>query len=346
MSTNPCCIIHFHLGSPLAFYLGAAQQQGVVAMKSFEAVAKNAESPSSVVWGNKIHTKKIGAAGFAALLVACSITVGCSSDKPKATNTSSQIPLMPPQTMASNSPVPDVAKPVTRKVQKKRPVTKMYADKTYGVSFEYPRKYEIETGEKANDLLASGAVAAKQDGEVLAAVELPGTVFPDTDFAGAFFGVSVDKGLTAEQCGDSAEKKAAVTEPVLSATPTVDAKSGTSAEVSSAIQPVIEDQSKRILGASELHATEMVTGEGSRQSDAKYFRTFQNGACYEFTLNVTTVGNDDATMKHVDRDRVFDRLEKILATVKIAPTVAEPAPAVQTTASIPAAPVVAETPAQ
>jgi len=319
-------------------------------MKSFEAVVKNAEAPSSVVWGNKINKQisqqKIGAVGLAALLVACSITVGCSGDKPKATNTSSQIPLTPPQTMASNSPVPEVAKPVTKKVQKKRPTTKMFADKTYGVSFEYPKKYEIETGDKAKDLLASGAVAAKQDGEILAAVELPGTVFPDTDFAGAFFGVSVDKGLPVEQCGGSSEKKAVVTEPAPAVTTPVGAKSETSSpETSSETQPVVEDQSKRILGDSELHATEMVTGEGARQSDAKYFRTFQNGACYEFTLNVMTVGNDDATMKHVNRDRVFDRLEKILATVKIAPVAVEPAPAVQTTASIPAAPTV-ESPAQ
>jgi len=195
-------------------------------------------------------------------------------------------------------------------------------------------------------LLASGAVTAKQDGEVLAAVELPGTVFPDTDFAGAFFGVSVDRGLKAEQCGGSSQTKATVTEPAPTATTSVEAKAEvSSSETSSETQPVIEDQSKRILGDSELHATEMVTVEGARQSDVKYFRTFQKGACYEFTLNVMTVGNDDATMKHVDRDRVFDRLEKILATVKIAPTVTEPAPAVQTTASIPTAPTT-ETPAQ
>jgi hypothetical protein len=312
-------------------------------MKSFEAVAKNAEAPSSVIWGSNM---KIGAVSLAALLVACSITVGCSNDTPKATSASSQIPLTPPQTMASNLPVPEVAKPVTKKVQKKRPATKMYADKTYGVSFEYPKKYEIEIGDKAKDLLASGAVTAKQDGEVLAAVELPGTVFPETDFAGAFFSASVDKTATLEQCGGSSEQKATVTEPAPAADTPVETKqevssTGTSPET----QAVMEDQSKRILGDSELHATEMVTGEGARQSDAKYFRTFQNGACYEFTLNVTTVGNDDATMKHVDRDRVFDRLEKILATVKIAPTVAEPVPAVQTTASIPAAPTV-EAPAQ
>jgi len=350
VTVNPCRINYFPLGFPLALSVGAAQQQEVVAMKSFEAVAKNAEAPTSVVWGSKM---KIGAVTLAALLVACSITVGCSNDKPKAASASSQIPLTPPQTMASSLPMPDsskeVAKPAVKKVQRKRPATKMYADKTYGVSFEYPKKYEIETGDKAKDLLASGAVTAKQDGEVLAAVELPGTVFPNTDFAGAFFSVSVDKGLSAEQCGGSSEQKAAVTEPAPAVVPATDAPVDTKQEVSSTgtseAQPVIEDQSKRILGDSELHATEMVTGEGARQSDAKYFRTFQNGACYEFTLNVTTVGNDDATMKHVDRDRVFDRLEKILATVKIAPLVAEPAPAVQTTASIPAAPT-SETPAQ
>ncbi len=314
-------------------------------MKSFDAVAKNAEAPSSVVWGNKINKQinkqTIGTVGFAALLMACSITVGCSSDKPKAASASSQIPMTPPQTMASNFPVPEVAKPVIKKVQKKRPATKMYADKTYGISFEYPRKYEIEIGEKANDLLSSGAITAKTDGEVLAAVELPGTVFPNTDFAGAFFGVSVNKGLTAEQCGEFGEKKAVVTEPTPAAVTTVEAKP----EASSETQPPVEEPGKRMLGDSELHATETVTGEGARQSDAKYFRTFQNGACYEFALNVMTVGNDDATMKHVDRDRVFDRLEKILATVKIASSVAEPTPAEQTTASIPAAPV-AETPAQ
>ncbi len=298
-------------------------------MKSLIGVTKIAESPKSVVWG-----KTLGAGTLAALAVACSITVGCSSDKPKATNASSQIPLTAPQTVASNVPVPEIGKPVAKNVQKKRPATKTYAEKTYGVSFEYPRKYEMETGEKATDLLASGAVTAKQDGDVLAAVEMPGTAFPNTDFAGAFFGVSVNKALTAEQCGDSGEKKLTELMPA-----TVEGKNGTASDA----QPVVED--KGLLGSSELHATEAVTGEGARQSDAKYFRTFQNGACYEFTLNLTTVGNDDASMKHVNRDRVFDRLEKILATVKIAPAVVEPAPAVQTTASIPAEPAV-ETPAQ
>ena len=328
-------------------------------MKSFDAVVKNASSLNSVVWGKQINgNKAIGAVAFAALVVACSITVGCSGDKPKPASISSQIPMMPPQTVASNLTisVAEVAKPAKKKVQKKRPTTKIYADKTYGVSFEYPRKYEMETGDKAKDLLASGPMKSALDGGVtVAAVELPETVFPNTDFAGAFFVISVNKELSAEQCGEFGEKKSAEASPAPAVAPS-DTPSDKSVDGSVQGQPSvaehsveglsIEDQGKRMLGDGELHATETVTGEGSRQSDAKYFRTFQNGACYEFALNVTTVGNDDATMKHVDRDRVFDRLEKILGTVKIAPSLAEPVPATQTTASIPAAPAVAETPAQ
>lgn len=82
-----------------------------------------------------------------------------------------------------------------------------------------------------------------------------------------------------------------------------------------------------MLGDLELHGTEAVAGEGSRQSDSKYFHVFQNGSCYEFGLNVTTVASDQGITKHVDRDKVFTRLEQILSTVKISPVVASEATA-------------------
>jgi len=342
---------------------GAAQQQEVVAMKSFDAVTKIAESPSCIVWG-----KNISAGMLAALALVCSITVGCSSEKPKPVSSTSQIPMTPPQTEAVNPvvSVPEVAKTAPKKVVKKRPTTVTYSDKTYGVSFEYPRKYAIETGDAANEILALIPLpvnSAQSGGVALAAVELPETGFANTDFSSAFFGVSVNKALTAEQCGEfsGAQAKPAVagdasgqaTSPSVSSTSSstksevkseqttsVPAESSASA-ATSAVEP---EGSKRMLGDAELHATETVTGEGARQSDAKYFRSFQNGACYEFALNVTTVAREGAGMKHVDRDKIFDRLEKILATVKINPLVAAPAP--ETTASIPATPAVPETPVQ
>jgi len=56
---------------------------------------------------------------------------------------------------------------------------------------------------------------------------------------------------------------------------------------------------------------------------------------------VTTVAKEEAGMKHVDRDKVFNRLEKILATVKIdaakaTPVAAAEAPAAEKTSSTPA----------
>ncbi len=326
-------------------------------MNRFNVVTKIAESPSSVVWG-----KNISAGVFASLMLVCSIAVGCSSDKPKPVSSTSQIPMTPPQTMASNPVIsaPEVAKAAPKKVVKKRPVTVTYSDKTYGVSFDYPRKYAIETGNAATEILASSPLpvnSVQSGGVALAAVELPETGFSNTDFASAFFGVSVNKDLTAEQCGEfsGTEKKAsasndtsapaALVSSTSSSTKSEQTASTPTASSTSASTSAVEPEvSKRMLGDAELHATETVSGEGARQSDVKYFRSFQNGACYEFALNVTTIAREGAGMKHVDRDKVFDRLEKILATVKIAPTVAAPAP--ETTASIPATPAVPETPAQ
>jgi hypothetical protein len=218
-------------------------------------------------------------------------------------------------------------------------------------------------------------------------VELPETGFANTDFSSAFFDVSVNKNLTADQCNQFAvpapKMVAAGTAPAdtssqstaaaplaestapaaanqspstpvetqnsaapasSSATPaaTTSSASDSKSDAKSDASAQTDSGSKLILGDLELRATEAVTGEGTRQSDAKYFHTYQNGACYEFALNVTTVASDDGLMKHVDRDKVFDRLEKILATVKID----EGKPAQDANAVNATTPTVAESPAK
>jgi hypothetical protein len=278
-------------------------------------------------WGNNASTLF-----FAAVLIVCSVTVGCSSDKPKpVTATNNQIPVTQPESPLPAMPAPAVQaekKPAPKKVVHKKPATVSYADKNYGVSFEYPRRYAIETGDAATSLLASNPLAmnfVQPGGVALAAVELPETGFTNTDFSSAFFNVSVHKSLTADQCTEFAVPQPKVATPAsltesastTAATPAaIQAATETSSDVQSA------SSSKLTLGDLELRATEAVTGEGTRQNDSKYFHVFQNGACYEFALNVTTVASEDGVMKHVDRDKVFDRLEKILATVKINPVAA------------------------
>jgi hypothetical protein len=176
------------------------------------------------------------------------------------------------------------------------------------VSFQYPRKYALETGDAANELIASGLVPmdfTQPGGTALAAVSLPVTSFPGTDFESGVFNVSVNKNVSAEDCG-----KFSMPQPG----PKTPADPGTQANAASA---------KLMLGELELQSTEAVAAEGSKESDAKYFHVFQNGACYEFALKVGTIGNGTGTAtKHVDHDKVFSRLEKILATLKITPAAA------------------------
>ena len=353
-------------------------------MTRINALRNIAGTHDSVAWGkdaNNVATAtwgQINALVFAAVLIVCSVAVGCSSEKPKPVGSNNQIPVTQPESPIA--PMPAVAmqaenKPAPKRIVHKKPATVNYTDKTYGVTFEYPRRYAIETGNAATDLLTSSPVPmnfVQPGGVALAAVELPETSFANTDFSSAFFNVSVHKNLTADQCTEFAVPQPKIVEPkIVAATETksettTEAKSepmktapsteaasaqptsttaapATSTEVQPvaaqvAAAPVVQSQpeqqgSKLMLGDLELRATEAVSGEGTRQSDAKYFHVFQNGACYEFALNVTTVASQDGLIKHVDRDKVFDRLQKILATVKINPITPE------VTAETPATPV-------
>jgi hypothetical protein len=386
---------------------------------------RNIAGPSDfVAWGKESWNKQlnnvnvrgnINALVFAAVLIACSITVGCSKDKdqPKPMTINNQAPVIPAPASVAPMPAPVMkaeSKPAPKKVVRKRPATVNYSDKTYGVAFEYPRRYAIETGEAATELLTTSPVPmnfVQPGGVALAAVELPETAYTNTDFSSAFFNVSVHKGLTADQCtefavpapiastqavnmqkdettpvasasssetvkteaesvqtassetsatqthdtpGQTTSTQPASTQDASSQTPaSADVKPAetqattTVAETSNTASPQAPDPkteqksdlkadnaatvaqsdvqaskpaSELTLSDLKMHGTEAVSGEGTRQSDSKYFHVYQNGSCYEFGMNVTTNASGDGVTRHVDRDRVFANLEKILATVK------------------------------
>lgn len=341
-------------------------------MTRFNVVSQTARTRDCVAWGKSTAFEKSGALLFGALLIVCSVAVGCNSDKPKPVSSNNQVPTTQnptPNTMlSSNLPTPtaEPAKQAPKKVVKKRPATVTYVDQTYGVSFEYPRKYGLETGNAATELVASSPLPMNfivPGGVALAAVELPETAFAETDLSAAYFNVSVNKTLTADQCSEFAvpqPKVAASPEATSTSTPTASTETSTASSATpAAITPATatattatpnstvsaSQTSKLLLGDLELRSAEAVAGEGDRQSDTKYFHLFQNGGCYEFALNVTTVAHEtEGGMKHVDRDKVFNRLSAILATVKINPVAAP-----EVTANAPAAPAtpaVQETPAQ
>jgi hypothetical protein len=288
---------------------------------------------------------------FAALLIACSLTVGCSTDQPRPTssvNQSSIAQTTPPATTSSvpaATPVPPAAaKPVRKKVVHKAPPTVAYVDNTSGVYFQYPRNYALKTGAAANELVFSGPVPmdfVQPGGVALAAVAVPDSTYPNSDLASAFFNVSVNKTLTAEHCSEFSVPQP---NPASPGDPTIQA----TAQVTT---PPIS-KLKLMIGDMELDSAETnSTGEsnnGTREQASKYYHVFQNGACYEFALKVANTKLDTpSTTKpspnHIDRNEVFRRLEQILATVKISPVTA---PEVDAEVKTSAQPASAETPAQ
>ena len=333
-------------------------------MNRINAVHNTAVSADFLVWGKDIATAalcNINALVFGAVLIVCSLAVGCASDKPQPVSSNHEIPLTQAQAQPQPMPAPVMppeSKPAPKKpVVHRKPATVNYADKTYGVTFEYPRRYAIETGDAAADLLMTNPIPmnfVQPGGVALAAVELPETGFVNTDFSAAFFNVSVNKTLTADQCGEFAvpqpkqmKDQAASNDPApkteavstQDSTPKSDSQSASVQPSAEPARSTVADSNKLMIGDLELHATEAVSGQGTRQSDSKYFHVYQNGACYEFALNVTTDASEEGIVKHVDRDRVFNRLQQILSTVKINPVTPE------VTAENPA-PAAPETPAQ
>jgi hypothetical protein len=286
----------------------------------------------SLAWGKTNFETIASTLAFAALLIVCSVAVGCSSDKPKS-ETSNQPAITQPTLPAVSTPttappasaLQAATKPVHKKIVHKAPVTLAYADKTSGVSFQYPRKDALKSGDDAGEFVSSDPMPmnfVQPGGVAVAVVTLPESAYPNSDLASAFFNVSLNKGLTAEQCGEF---------PAPQATP------ASPADSAAAAQPA-----KLMIGDMELQSSETLASQGTREEASKYYHVFENGGCYEFALKVATTGGETDGGKHVDRKEVFEKLEKILATVKInhvsAPEVTASAPATATPTTAPASP--------
>jgi hypothetical protein len=280
----------------------------------------------SVAWGKINLGTTASPLVFAAILIVCSFAVGCSSEKPKPVNVSTQSNNSPAMQPAVTTPISPAATPasqpaaqtVQKKVVRRKPANVTYTDKTSGVSFQYPRKYALKTGDAVADLISSNdrSMNFMQPGGVaLAAVTVPEGAYPKSDLASAFFNVSVNKSLTAEQCGEF---------PLAQDNP----------------RPPL---SKLMIGDMELQSIDTLTSAGPRQEMSKFYHAFENGDCYEFALQVaTTAGETEEGSKAVDRDEVFQKLEKILATVKIQPRAETP----EVTANSSSSPATPAVPAQ
>jgi hypothetical protein len=264
-----------------------------------------------------IKNQTVGALGALAMFAAVIVIGSCSrSSKPVAVQQPAQptTPVLAPATTVS-TPAPTPT-PVVAKAKKHRAATLSYVNREYGLSFNFPRNYQLKTelttdpatttgsetqpGTTATDPLLTNFV--HPGGLILATVEMPRNSFPGTNFKSGFVNVSVNPSMTPEACAQFAV-------PALS--------TGTDAST-----PVTIKQLK--FGATEFQEFENNADVTTKPADGKYYHAFNNGVCYEFALGIATDGEAQGTVEEitpVDREVVFARLEKILATVKLRPAV-------------------------
>ena len=281
---------------------------------------KSFNSNSQVDGGSTKRARIIGGAATAAVTAVLALMFvldfnGCSKEKKSAVVSSgsqNKLSASSPAPTPAVQPASSLESKVEAVIQKKKPVkriaTATYKNSAYGISFRYPRSYTMMTPDKAGkDASWPDPVTmnfTEDGGETLATLVLPGTR------SSSYFRVSVNKNLDAERCSKFATTPEPYEPP---ANPPADPSEDS-------IVPV----KTNVLGV-EFARTESVTD----LSEARYYHRFENGACYEFALGVEDAPN---TTKPMDHLRIFDRLERIMTTVKIQ---SEPMPAVAASEPVP-----------
>lgn len=266
--------------------------------------AQGSSSAEESNWS--IRKQTLGALG-ALLMFAAVIGIGsCSrgSGKPAVVTQTTQPSAPVPTPAVVQATAAPASKPVQTKSRKRRAANLSYVNRAYGVSFSFPKQYSLKTGDEAQvswgDLGPFQMDFVHPGGMTLATVKLPANSYPGTDFKSAFVNLSVNPGMTSESC-----TQFAFPEPSAGVDPSSAEKIG-----------------KVRIGAIEFNEVENSSAAVMKQTDAKYYHVFSNGNCYEFALGIGT--EDDGAVEgiaSVDREQVFGKLEKILATVKLQPAV-------------------------
>jgi hypothetical protein len=241
-------------------------------------------------------------AGFAVLGLFLSLSA-CSkqSSKPalvgisSAASTAAAPAVMATPAITATATVPPA---LTKKAAKKRPANVTYTDANSGISFLFPRKFALTSGDKAQPQPGAGGVLPmnfiQPGGITVATVALPADSYPGTDFGAAFFTVNLNRNISEPQCDHFA---------------VVDTSNADG-------EPV--DAEKVKIGATDMEMTSNFTASAIEQAETQYYHNYKNGACYEYVLGLGTEGfATEGRIEHVNRDEVFAKLEKILATVTV-----------------------------
>jgi hypothetical protein len=188
---------------------------------------------------------------------------------------------------------PPIAKAVEAKsIDKttvKQPGAKLlrFKSRDYAVTFEYPWQYSISNAKK---IFENDELQPKSDGSngqiALARIDMPKGFYPDTDFESGYFTLSLNPDLGEQDCKAALES----------------AKRGGA-------------RTAKINNTDFFWVESEERGKG-RTSIVRNYVSFANDVCYEFELGLKTQ-NEDGLASEVNADRVMQRLDSILKSVKL-----------------------------
>lgn len=192
---------------------------------------------------------------------------------------------------APTTPQPSSAE-LAREAQKahelKNRSLQLYADPDYGISLSYPRSFVLkESSDLADD--DNPLLRQRTDGspnqQLLARIELPDNLYPRTDFLAGYLSLAANSTLTAEQCSQSIGVEEA------------------------------GDPSTLVINGTPFRSLQTTSDADGTHNSLREYSAFTGGVCYEVELGVVTL--NDGSITPVNHDRVFNRLDAILRTVKI-----------------------------
>jgi len=230
-------------------------------------------------------------------------TNGCSKSKPVAASNQTPAITQPVAMTPVPTPSPLVAKQAKKSPRQHKLAT--FKNSDYGLSFRYPVHYTMKEGEetdpKQTNVESSAMNFAQPGGMTLSTIELPEELYTGTDFASAFFTVNVNPKMTADGCTQFAFPE------------------------KTELDNSADGPSKVNVAGKDYDEMDDVVSDGTLQANAHYYHLYQNNVCYEFALGLQTAGDEtNKELKPVNRDKVFDKLQWMLSTVKIKTTDATP----------------------
>jgi len=183
------------------------------------------------------------------------------------------------------------------KHQQRHETSRHFDNDVYGVSFDFPKNYDLYEGELPDMDRGLGYLGkipmdfSSPGGVRLATIEVPRSAHPGTDFVNAFLTVSAFPNVTQAQCEEFNAADADGT-PWLT----------------------------RKIDGIEFHGRKESAAASMHQYSGTYLHGYAEESCYEIGYGIATAGYGAMDgLKKVNNQAVVQKLEKILDSVTINP---------------------------